>query len=60
MKIRILSGVILNGEPQNEGSIVEVSDSVARQIIASNRAELYVEPQPEPEAPKATATRATK
>lgn len=60
MKIRITSGVILNGEPCYEGSIVEVSDNVARQIIASNRAEAYVEPEPEPEAPKATATRASK
>ena len=60
MKIRITSGVILSGEPCDKGFIVEVSDNVARQIIASNRAVAYVEPEPEPEAPKATATRASK
>lgn len=63
MKIRVLSGVILNGEPRDVGSIVEVSDFIGRQIISSNRAEAYVEPQSEPqaEAPaKPSATRASK
>lgn len=62
MKIRILSGVILNGEPQSEGSIVEVTDAVGRQIVASNRAEAYAEPEPEPEPEpvKTTSTRTAK
>ena len=58
MKLRITSGVVLDGEPRFEGEVVETKDErIARQLIASGRAEEHIDPAPEPK-PTATATRA--
>lgn len=43
MKIRVLDGTVLIGEARVPGDIVDVTEGVAREVIAMGRAALYVE-----------------
>ena len=53
MRIEIVSAVMISGEPFAEGSILEVSQADGFLLISSNKAVPAVEPEVQPEAPKA-------
>jgi hypothetical protein len=52
MKIKILRSILIAGQPQNPGAIVEVSAHLASDLLYRRCAEIYVEAQPKVSKPK--------
>ena len=50
MKVKVLRGTMADGQRAKAGDVVDVPADVAHTLIASQKAETYVEPPPKPKA----------
>jgi hypothetical protein len=51
-KVKITAGARVMGQHVDEGQIIEVPESEAFELVIAQKAEFYVEPEPEPETKK--------